>query len=69
MSWTEFENTHTVGDIIEGVVAGTVPFGSWVEYLGVTGLVYQRQLPVGTTVSVRITNIDQDRQRFSLQEL
>ncbi|RLK54064.1 S1 RNA-binding domain-containing protein [Actinokineospora cianjurensis] len=68
MSWTEFQNTHAVGDVIEGVVTSTVPFGSFVEYAGVTGLAYEQQLPVGTTVSARILAIDPQQQRFSLEQ-
>ncbi|NLU76468.1 S1 RNA-binding domain-containing protein [Streptomyces sp. HNM0575] len=66
MSWQEFLARHQAGDVIEGVVTKEVPFGSFVEYEGVTGLAYQESLPVGTRVSVRILEIDPEKQRFSL---
>ncbi|GAA2993939.1 hypothetical protein [Actinokineospora diospyrosa] len=69
MSWSNFESKHKVGDVIDGVVTGTVPFGSWVEYAGVTGLAYEQTLPVGTTVTVRILAIDPQRERFSLEQV
>lgn len=66
MSWQEFLARHRSGDVIEGVVTQEVPFGSFVEYEGVTGLAYKESWPVGTRVPVRILEIDPDRQRFSL---
>ena len=38
MSWQDFLARHQVGDVIEGVVTDQVPFGSFVESEGVTGL-------------------------------
>lgn len=66
MSWQEFLARHHAGDVIEGVVTAEVPFGSFVESEGVTGLAYQESWPVGTRVSVRILEIDPENQRFSL---
>ncbi|MFC4496985.1 hypothetical protein ACFPA8_22905 [Streptomyces ovatisporus] len=66
MSWQEFLDEHEVGDLIEGVVTQEVPFGSFVESEGCTGLAYQQSWPVGTRVSVRILAIDPEKQRFSL---
>lgn len=66
MSWQEFFARHQSGDIIDGVVTQAVPFGSFVEYEGVTGLAYQKSWPVGTRVSVRILEMDPEKQRFSL---
>ncbi|WP_026421362.1 S1 RNA-binding domain-containing protein [Actinokineospora inagensis] len=66
MSWSDFAARHRPGDVIEGVVTGVVPFGSWVEYAGVTGLAHRQTLPVGSRVSARILDIDQVGQRFSL---
>lgn len=66
MSWQEFLARHQAGDVIEGVVTAEVPFGSFVESEGVTGLAYQESWPVGTRVSVRILEIDPENQRFSL---
>lgn len=66
MTWQEFLARHHVGDVIEGVVTQEVPFGSFVESDGFTGLAYQQSWPVGTRVSVRILDIDPENQRFSL---
>ncbi|HEV8558706.1 MAG TPA: S1 RNA-binding domain-containing protein [Actinophytocola sp.] len=66
MSWQDFLARHRVGDVIEGVVASQVPFGSFVESDGFTGLAHQQSWPVGARVSVRILAIDAENQRFSL---
>jgi ribosomal protein S1 len=66
MSWQDFLARHQVGDVVDGVVTAEVPFGSFVEYDGCTGLAHQQSWPVGTRVSVRILAIDPERQRFSL---
>jgi len=66
MSWQDFLARHQVGDIVEGVVTKEVPFGSFVESDGFTGLAHQQTWPVGTRVSVKILAIDTENQRFSL---
>jgi small subunit ribosomal protein S1 len=66
LSWQDFLARHRVGDVIEGVVTKQVPFGSFVESEGFTGLAHQQSWPVGTRVSVRILAIDSENQRFSL---
>jgi small subunit ribosomal protein S1 len=66
MSWQDFVAQHHVGDVIEGVVTDQVPFGSFVESEGFTGLAHQQTWPVGARVSVRILAIDPENQRFSL---
>ena len=66
MSWQDFLARHPVGDVIEGVVTKQVPFGSFVESEGFTGLAHEQDWPVGSRVSVRILAIDPGRQRFSL---
>ena len=66
MSWPDFLVRHHVGDVIEGVVTKQMPFGSFVESEGFTGLAHQQSWPVGARVSVRILAIDSDNQRFSL---
>jgi hypothetical protein len=48
------------------VVTKQVPFGSFVESEGFTGLAHQQTWPAGTRVSVRILAIDPDKQRFGL---
>jgi small subunit ribosomal protein S1 len=66
MSWQDFLARHGVGDVIAGVVTKQVPFGSFVESEGFTGLAHQQSWPVGTRVLVRILAIDSENQRFSL---
>ncbi len=66
MSWQDFLAQHPVGDVIEGVVTRQVPFGSFVDSEGFTGLAHDQSWPVGARVSVRILAIDPERQRFSL---
>jgi ribosomal protein S1 len=66
MSWQDFLARHQVGDVIEGVVTKQVPFGSFVESDGFTGLAHQQSWPAGTLVSVKILAIDTEHQRFSL---
>jgi len=66
MSWQDFLARHQVGDVIEGVVTDQLPFGSFVESEGFTGLAPGQSWPAGTRVSVRILAIDPDKQRFSL---
>jgi small subunit ribosomal protein S1 len=66
MSWQDFVARHHVGDVIEGVVTKQVPFGSFVESDGFTGLAHQQSWPVGSRVSVKILAIDSENQRFSL---
>ena len=66
MSWQEFLARHQVGDVIDGVVVKQVPFGSFVESDGFTGLAHQQSWSVGARVSVKILAIDSENQRFSL---
>jgi len=66
VSWQDFLARHQVGDVIEGVVTKQVPFGSFVESDGFTGLAHQQSWPVGARVSVKILAIDHENQRFSL---
>ena len=67
MSWQDFMARHQVGDVVGGVVTKQVPFGSFVECDGCTGLAYQQAWPVDARVSVKILAIDPDRQRFSVE--
>jgi small subunit ribosomal protein S1 len=66
MSWQNFIARHQVGDVVDGVVTAQMPFGSFVEYDGVTGLAHQQSWPVGARVSVKNLAIDPENQRFSL---
>ncbi|MBM3694954.1 MAG: 30S ribosomal protein S1 [Actinobacteria bacterium] len=77
--WESFSSAHAVGDVVEGTVTKTVPFGAFVSVIdGVEGLVHvseiamhhvespELELSVGQAVQVKITEIDGDRRRISL---
>ena len=77
--WESFSAANEVGDIVEGKVTKTVPFGAFVSVTdGVEGLVHvseiamhhvespELELTVGQPTNVRITEIDDDRRRISL---
>jgi ribosomal protein S1 len=66
MSWQDFLARHQVGDVIEGIVTKQVPFGSFVESEGFTGLAPRQDWAVGTHVRVKILAIDAELRRFSL---
>jgi hypothetical protein len=48
MSWQEFVARHQPGDVIEGVVTKEMPFGSFVESEGFTGLAGRISSTAGT---------------------
>ena len=77
--WTKFVNTYKVGDIAQVKVVKLMPFGAFAEVmLGVDGLIHISQianrrigkpdevLSVGDVVDVKITAIDNDKQKISL---
>lgn len=66
--WQEFVAAHSVGGVLDGVVARTLPFGAFVEVApGVHGLLVTDRVPEqGSRVPVRIEAIDVERRRFSL---
>jgi small subunit ribosomal protein S1 len=77
--WESFSSAHQVGDVVDGAVTKTVPFGAFVSVTdGVEGLVHvseiamhhvespELELSVGQPVKVKITEIDADRRRISL---
>jgi small subunit ribosomal protein S1 len=77
--WETFGDTHRVGDVVDGVVTKTVPFGAFVSVAdGVEGLVHvseiamhhvespELELSVDQQVRVKITEIDTERRRISL---
>jgi small subunit ribosomal protein S1 len=77
--WESFSEAHEVGDVVDGSVTKTVPFGAFVSVTdGVEGLVHvseiavhhvespELELSVGQPVKVKITEIDGDRRRISL---
>ncbi len=77
--WVMFSREHGVGDIVEGSVTKTVPFGAFVSVGdGVEGLVHvseiaihrvespELELSIGQAVSVKVTEMDEERRRVSL---
>lgn len=77
--WDVFANDNEVGDVVEGTVTKTVPFGAFVSVAdGVEGLVHvseiavhrvespELELSIGQKVQVKITEKDDERRRVSL---
>ncbi len=77
--WQRVVSTHRSGDVLEGSVTKVVAFGAFVEILpGVEGLVHISELAdhhvespsevvePGTTLNVKILEIDEERRRLSL---
>ncbi len=77
--WDVFANENEVGDIVEGTVTKTVPFGAFVSVAdGVEGLVHvseiavhrvespELELSIGQKVQVKITEKEDERRRVSL---
>jgi small subunit ribosomal protein S1 len=79
--WKLFEETHTAGDLVEGVVTNVMDFGAFVLVAdGIEGLIHisemrgtQNLAPhdvlfPGDTVLVRILKIEPERQRLALSQ-
>ncbi|MGA7095934.1 MAG: 30S ribosomal protein S1 [Acidimicrobiia bacterium] len=77
--WDVFARDNEVGDVVDGVVTKTVPFGAFVSVSdGVEGLVHvseiaihrvespELELSIGQPVRVKITEKDDERRRISL---
>jgi len=77
--WDVFANENEVGDVVEGTVTKTVPFGAFVSVAeGVEGLVHvseiamhrvespELELSIGQKVRVKITEKEDERRRVSL---
>jgi small subunit ribosomal protein S1 len=77
--WEVFAGEHEVGDVVEGTVTKTVPFGAFVSVAeGVEGLVHvseiaihrvespELELSIGQKVKVKITEKEDERRRVSL---
>jgi ribosomal protein S1 len=77
--WDVFSGGHEVGDVVDGVVTKTVPFGAFVSVAeGVEGLVHvseiavhrvespELELSIGQSVKVKITEKEDERRRVSL---
>lgn len=59
-----------VGEIFEGAVVSTAPFGAFVRHSsGSDGLLYGSSERVGSIVRVEVLAVDPDRQRFSLSKV
>jgi small subunit ribosomal protein S1 len=66
------------GDVVEGTISNIVDFGAFVDLKGIDGLIHISELSwshvnhpsevleIGQTVSVKVLDIDRDRQRISL---
>lgn len=77
--WVKFNTAYKIGDIISVNVVKLMPFGAFAEIIpGVDGLIHISQiadhriglpsevLSEGMTVQVKITDIDQEKQKVSL---
>lgn len=77
--WDVFAREHEVGDVIDGMVTKTVPFGAFISVAdGVEGLVHvseiaahrvespELELSIGQQVKVKITEKEDERRRISL---
>ncbi len=77
--WDVFAGENEVGDVVDGTVTKTVPFGAFVSVGdGVEGLVHvseiamhrvespELELSIGQAVKVKITEKDDERRRISL---
>jgi ribosomal protein S1 len=77
--WEVFSRDTNVGDVVDGLVTKTVPFGAFVSVSdGVAGLVHvseiaihrvespELELSIGQTVRVKVTEKDDERRRISL---
>jgi len=77
--WETFARSTGIGDVADGKVTKTVPFGAFVSVgEGVEGLVHvseiamhhvespELELSIGQEVKVKVTEIDTDRRRVSL---
>jgi small subunit ribosomal protein S1 len=77
--WDVFANENEIGDVVEGTVTKTVPFGAFVSVAdGVEGLVHvseiavhrvespELELSIGQKVQVKITEKEDERRRVSL---
>ncbi len=77
--WEQFIEGSDAGDVLDGAVTKTVPFGAFVSVgEGVEGLVHvseiamhhvespELELSIGQQVRVKVTEVDADRRRVSL---
>jgi len=77
--WEVFSRDTNVGDVVDGLVTKTVPFGAFVSVTeGVEGLVHvseiaihrvespELELSIGQSVRVKVTEKEEERRRISL---
>ena len=78
-SWFVFAGQHQVGDVLPVKIVSILPFGAFAEIIdGVDGLIHisqiadhkvekpEDELKVGDVVNVKITAIDDEKQKVSL---
>ncbi|GAA4428520.1 S1 RNA-binding domain-containing protein [Actinokineospora soli] len=55
------------GDVFVGTAVEVKPFGTFIEHPGgAHGLLHGAEVEIGTQVSVRVIDVDAERERFSL---
>ncbi|ANV97796.1 30S ribosomal protein S1 [Helicobacter enhydrae] len=75
--FTNFKNTHQVGDVVEGKIAKIADFGLFVNLGEVDGLIHNEDIcwarektskdfKAGENVQAKIIKIDQDKEKISL---
>jgi ribosomal protein S1 len=67
-SWEDFVARHGIGDLVDGEVTKVLPFGAFIRVAdGFDGLLVGQDRPdLGSTVSVRIADIDHEKRRMKL---
>ncbi|UAK31888.1 S1 RNA-binding domain-containing protein [Nocardia asteroides] len=69
--WPDFVAAHAQGRVLEATVVEIVPFGAFLEVApGIHGLLHRTEWStepqIGATLTVRILDIDTERQRVAL---
>ncbi|MBF6468579.1 S1 RNA-binding domain-containing protein [Nocardia beijingensis] len=69
--WPEFVAAHAQGSVLEAAVVQIAPFGAFLEVApGIHGLLHRTEWStepqIGATLTVRILDIDTERQRVAL---
>ncbi|WP_432842451.1 S1 RNA-binding domain-containing protein [Dactylosporangium sp. CA-092794] len=68
-NWDDFVSRHGVGDVVEGQVTRLVPFGAFVTVHGdIPGLLRtDARPPVGSTLPLRVKELDPAKQRVAFE--
>ncbi|MFG2039795.1 S1 RNA-binding domain-containing protein [Dactylosporangium sp. NPDC048998] len=68
-NWDDFVSRHGVGDVVDGLVTKLVPFGVFVTVHGdIPGLLVTEARPkVGSTLPVRVKELDGAKQRIAFE--